>query len=170
MSSADAGIVKSGTTTLEAALHNLPMVVVYKTSFVTYLIGRLLVRLDSIALVNIVAQRKIVEELVQYNFRPRRAALLVKEILMNNHVADEIRQKYGELEKNSRRTGRVRPGRGIDIRSRMMASGARNILLPFGAIYHGAISARNFGYDNHIFKVKKLPVPVISVGNISVGG
>ncbi len=51
-----------------------------------------------------------------------------------------------------------------------MAGGARNILLPFSMLYGGIISLRNFGYDNHLFKIKRLPLPVISVGNISVGG
>ncbi len=51
-----------------------------------------------------------------------------------------------------------------------MASVAKNILLPFSALYGGVISLRNFGYDNNLFRTKKLPVPVISVGNITVGG
>lgn len=51
-----------------------------------------------------------------------------------------------------------------------MARGARNILLPFSALYGGTIALRNFGYDKNLLKAKKLPVPVISVGNISVGG
>ena len=49
-------------------------------------------------------------------------------------------------------------------------SSARNILLPFSALYGGVVSLRNFCYDNNIFSVKKLPAPVISVGNIAVGG
>ncbi len=97
MNSADAGMVKSGTATLEAALHNLPMVVLYKTSLVTYLIGRLLVRLDSIALINIVAREKIVDELIQFDFKPHKAAAIVKEILVKKHLSDEIRQKYVKL-------------------------------------------------------------------------
>ncbi|HUI31760.1 MAG TPA: lipid-A-disaccharide synthase [Candidatus Acidoferrales bacterium] len=97
MSSADAGMVTSGTATLEAALHNLPIVVVYKTSFATYFIGRLLVRLKSISLVNIVAQQEIVHELVQYGFKPPMAAAFVKEILTDNQAVDEIRRKYAEL-------------------------------------------------------------------------
>ena len=99
MSSADAGMVTSGTATLESALRNLPILVVYKTSIITYLIGKLLIKLSSISLVNIVAQKKIVEELVQFDFKPNKAAAIVKEILMNNQVADEIKRKYSELRK-----------------------------------------------------------------------
>jgi len=97
MSSADAGMVTSGTATLESALHNLPIVVVYRTSAFTYLIGKLLIKLDSISLVNIVAQKKIVDELLQHDFSPHKAAAIVKEILTNSQVADEIRKKYVEL-------------------------------------------------------------------------
>lgn len=99
MSSSDAGMVTSGTATLESALHNLPILVVYKTSALTYLIGRLLIRLNLISLVNIVAGEKIVEELVQNDFNPHRAALIMKKILMDGNVADQIRQKYAKLRK-----------------------------------------------------------------------
>ncbi len=51
-----------------------------------------------------------------------------------------------------------------------MSGGIRNILLPFSALYGGGVAVRNFGYDSGLLSVKKLPVPVISVGNISVGG
>lgn len=51
-----------------------------------------------------------------------------------------------------------------------MGNGIRNILLPFGALYGGIVSIRNFGYDHHFLGAKKLPIPVLSVGNISVGG
>ncbi len=99
MNSADAGIVTSGTATLEAALHDLPIVVVYKTSFLNYLMGRLLVRIKSISLVNIVAQNKIVDELIQFEFKPQKAAAVTKEILMNDDVATRIRQNYVSLRK-----------------------------------------------------------------------
>jgi lipid-A-disaccharide synthase len=99
MNSADAGIITSGTATLEAALHNLPIVVVYKTSLLNYLMGRLLVRIKSISLVNIVAQNRIVDELIQFDFKPQKAAAVAKEILMNDDVAAEIKQNYVNLRK-----------------------------------------------------------------------
>lgn len=97
MSSADAGLVTSGTATLESALHDLPIIVVYKTSLVTYLIGRMLVKLHSISLVNIVAGRRIVEELIQHDFKPEKAARIAYELLMNDRVRKEIRMNYAEL-------------------------------------------------------------------------
>jgi lipid-A-disaccharide synthase len=59
-------IVTSGTATLETALFGTPMFVVYRTSWMTYLIGRSLVQLKNIGLVNIVAGRTIVPEFIQH--------------------------------------------------------------------------------------------------------
>jgi len=60
-----AGAVTSGTASLEAALTGLPMVVVYRMAPLSYLVGRLLVRVDHVALPNLVAGRRIVPELIQ---------------------------------------------------------------------------------------------------------
>ena len=59
------GIIKSGTSTLEASLFKLPMVVVYKTNYLTYLIGRMLVKVKNIGLVNIVYGGTVVPEIIQ---------------------------------------------------------------------------------------------------------
>lgn len=97
MGAADAGMIKSGTATLEAALHDLPMIVVYKTGWLNYIIGRMLVKLDSISLVNIVAGKKIVEELIQDDFTSSRAAAILKDMFTEEGVMEEIREKYVEL-------------------------------------------------------------------------
>jgi lipid-A-disaccharide synthase len=62
---ADAALCKSGTTTLEAAVAGCPLVVAYRTSGWSYAIARRLVRIPNIALVNIVAGRRVAPELVQ---------------------------------------------------------------------------------------------------------
>ncbi len=62
---ADFVIASSGTATIETAYFATPMVVVYKTGFLTYQIARRLIKLDAIGMVNIVAGRKIVPELIQ---------------------------------------------------------------------------------------------------------
>lgn len=59
------GIIKSGTSTLEAALLELPMIIVYKTSTITYLIGKSLVRINDIGMANILSGKKVVPELIQ---------------------------------------------------------------------------------------------------------
>ena len=63
---ADFAMVTSGTATLETACFGTPLVVLYKTSWMTYVIGRLLIRVRNIALVNIVAGRTIVPEFIQH--------------------------------------------------------------------------------------------------------
>jgi len=70
----DAALVKSGTSTLEAGLMLRPMVVVYKLSWLSYLVARLLVRIAHVALVNILAGRGIVPELLQGEASPERMA------------------------------------------------------------------------------------------------
>jgi lipid-A-disaccharide synthase len=74
LNACDAAIVCSGTATLETGLMTKPMVVVYKTSWLTWFIGRMLVKIPYIALVNIVAERKLAEELLQNNASPEAIA------------------------------------------------------------------------------------------------
>jgi lipid-A-disaccharide synthase len=63
---ADAALCKSGTTTLEAAVADCPLVVAYRTNRVTYALARRLVKIPHIALVNVVAGREVAPELVQH--------------------------------------------------------------------------------------------------------
>ena len=65
LATADLAFVASGTATLEAALCGAPMVVVYKTSRLSYAVGKLLVRVPWISLANIVAGEEVVPELLQ---------------------------------------------------------------------------------------------------------
>ncbi len=71
---ATAAIVKSGTSTLEAALAGVPFVVVYRTHALTYQIAKRLVQVDSIALANLVAGRRVVPELLQDRATPANVA------------------------------------------------------------------------------------------------
>ena len=74
VSAARAGIVASGTATVEAALLGLPMVVVYRLSPLTYALGRPLVRVPHYAMANLIAGRAVVRELIQGGFQPRAVA------------------------------------------------------------------------------------------------
>ncbi len=65
MQQIDFAIACSGTTTLELALHNIPQIVVYKTSQISFAIGKRLVNTKYIALVNLIVNREIVPELLQ---------------------------------------------------------------------------------------------------------
>ena len=68
--SSQAALVKSGTTTLEAALAGTPMVIAYRTSSLTFALAKRLVRVDHIGLVNLVAGERLVPEFVQHEARP----------------------------------------------------------------------------------------------------
>jgi lipid-A-disaccharide synthase len=74
MGAAQAGIVASGTATVEAALLGLPMVVVYRLSPLTYALGRPLVDVRHYAMANLIAGREVVKELIQGDFRPETVA------------------------------------------------------------------------------------------------
>ncbi|HEY7723840.1 MAG TPA: lipid-A-disaccharide synthase [Anaeromyxobacteraceae bacterium] len=77
----DAALVKSGTSVLEAALMLRPMVVVYKLSWISYLVARLLVRLAHVGLVNLLAGREVVPELLQRRASPERMAAEIERLL-----------------------------------------------------------------------------------------
>lgn len=70
----DVCIVASGTATLETAILQKPMVVIYKTAFLTWLLAKIFVRIKNIALVNVVAQKRVVPECVQFEANPQRIA------------------------------------------------------------------------------------------------
>ncbi len=77
------GIVKSGTSTLESALIGMPFILVYKTSLLTYLIGKSLIKIDSIAMPNIVAGKKIVDELIQSDTNSKNIVNKIRKYLEN---------------------------------------------------------------------------------------
>lgn len=89
--SADAVMVASGTATLETALLGTPMVVLYRVSPLTYMAGRLLIKVKCISLVNIIAGRMIVPELIQADMSPERIAAEISLILENPETAARVR-------------------------------------------------------------------------------
>ena len=99
----DAALVKSGTSTLETALMLRPMVVVYRLSWLSYLVGRLLVRIAHFALVNILAGRGLVPELLQRDASPERMAEEIERLLGDRAAREaqlqglrEVRDSLGE--------------------------------------------------------------------------
>jgi lipid-A-disaccharide synthase len=78
---ATAALVKSGTTTLEAALEGTPFVVVYRTHPLTFVLARRLVRVDHIALANLVAGERVVPEVLQGDATPERLARELEPLL-----------------------------------------------------------------------------------------
>jgi lipid-A-disaccharide synthase len=90
MKHADVAIVVSGTATLETACFATPLVVVYRTSAITYLIGRIVVRLPYISLVNIVAGKRIVPELIQGKMTVQSIVSEVSRILDDKEYSDTM--------------------------------------------------------------------------------
>jgi lipid-A-disaccharide synthase len=78
---ADAAICKSGTTTLEAAIADCPLVVAYRTGIISYLLARAMVKIPHIGLVNVVAAREVAREFVQDNLRPADVAAALLPLL-----------------------------------------------------------------------------------------
>lgn len=76
-----AGIIASGTATVEAAMMNTPFVMVYRVSPLTYLLGKPRVKVPRFAMVNLIAEEEVVPELVQQNFTKENVAARLQEIL-----------------------------------------------------------------------------------------
>ncbi|MBF0478644.1 MAG: lipid-A-disaccharide synthase [Candidatus Omnitrophica bacterium] len=82
----DVCVVASGTATLEVALLEKPMVIIYKTNFLTYILGKILINIKFLGLPNIIAGKSIVTELIQNQANPPRIAAEIRSI-----VTDEIK-------------------------------------------------------------------------------
>ncbi|MGP8154622.1 MAG: lipid-A-disaccharide synthase [Smithella sp.] len=90
ISCADLVLVASGTATLETALLGIPMIIVYKISLLSYFIGRLFVHVKNIGLVNIIAGKTIVPELIQGDASGKRIAIEALSILKNGERRQEM--------------------------------------------------------------------------------
>ncbi len=90
---ADAAIVTSGTATLETGLMAVPMVIVYRVSRLSYLIGKSIIRVKNIGLVNIVAGRTVAPELVQDEATPENIARELGDMLGNPEKNEQLRKE-----------------------------------------------------------------------------
>ncbi|MEJ5261465.1 MAG: lipid-A-disaccharide synthase [Ignavibacterium sp.] len=91
------GIIKSGTSTLEAGLLNLPMIIVYKASSLTYFIGRTLVKLDNIGIVNILLGKTLLPELIQNDVNAEKIFSEVEKILTDDEKYNSIKSELNKL-------------------------------------------------------------------------
>jgi lipid-A-disaccharide synthase len=91
LAAADLALTASGTATVQASLHDTPMVVVYRVSPMTYRLARRLVSVPSIAMVNLIAGERLVPELVQDAFTPDAVAREAIAILTDADRAARIR-------------------------------------------------------------------------------
>jgi lipid-A-disaccharide synthase len=87
----------SGTATLEIALLNRPMIIMYRLSWLTYCLARLLVRVDHIGMVNLIAGERVVPELIQNDANPARLVAESRILLDNGEVRSRITAKLSKL-------------------------------------------------------------------------
>lgn len=97
MDIADIVIVSSGSATLEVAIMEKPMVIVYKTSFLTWLLAKNLIKIPDIGLVNIVAGQRIVPELIQFKVTPKNIAEESLGILTSHKKIHEIKENLRKV-------------------------------------------------------------------------
>ncbi|MEK6660873.1 MAG: lipid-A-disaccharide synthase [candidate division NC10 bacterium] len=106
IAASDLILVASGTATLEAAIIGTPMVIVYRLAFISWLLGRLLIRVPYIGMANLVAGEPIAPELIQFQATPER-------------IADEARRLLESPERRRRMQQRLR-----EVRDRLGPPGA----------------------------------------------
>jgi lipid-A-disaccharide synthase len=101
---ARAAAVASGTSTLEAALIGTPFAMVYRVAPLTWRLGRRLVKVDRFAMVNLIAERDVVPELVQTNFTPQRVCDELRRIIPDGLARQAMMDDFLEVRR------RLEPG------------------------------------------------------------
>ncbi len=115
-------LVASGTATVETALLDVPMVVVYRLSPVTYALGRPLVRIPHYAMVNLIANARVVPELIQGNFTAERVVAEASRLLDHPSAVTAMRSALAEV--RSKLGGPGASGRAAAIVAHLLAHSA----------------------------------------------
>jgi lipid-A-disaccharide synthase len=100
LAAADAAIVSSGTATIEAALLDVPMVVVYRVTPLTALLAKPLVRTPFFSMVNLIAGKRAVPELIQNDFTPARVAAEILHLLNDQSARESLRHDLAEVRRH----------------------------------------------------------------------
>ena len=104
-----AGIVASGTATVEAAMMNTPFVMVYCVSPLTYLLGKPRVKVPRFAMVNLIAGEEVVPELVQHDFTAAKVVSRLKEILSDGPARERMLEGLAGVKTKLRGTNKDNP-------------------------------------------------------------
>jgi lipid-A-disaccharide synthase len=99
---ARAAAVASGTSTLEAALIGTPFTMVYQVAPLTWSLGRRLVKVDRFAMVNLIAERDVVPELVQSEFTPQRVCAELQRLIPDGEARESMIAAFGEVRRRLR--------------------------------------------------------------------
>lgn len=97
LSNSEAAIVTSGTATLETALLNIPEVVCYKGSWISYYIAKALIKIRFISLVNLIMDRQIVKELIQGDCNPQKIREELELLLNNKKYREEMLSNFAVM-------------------------------------------------------------------------
>jgi lipid-A-disaccharide synthase len=116
LAAADAAIVSSGTATVEAALIGAPMVVIYRVAPLTAWIARRLVRTRYFAMVNLIADKRVVPELIQDDFTAERVTQETERLLTSPMAREEMRSELAQVRE------RLGPPGAIDRAADIIAS------------------------------------------------
>lgn len=99
INASDLVLVASGTATLETAILEKPMLVIYRVSFLTWITAKILIKIPNIGLVNIVYGSRIVPEFIQFDASPKKIANSAIEILSSAKKQEMIKNKLKEVKK-----------------------------------------------------------------------
>jgi len=97
MQRVEVGAVASGTATLEAACFGLPYALVYKVAWPTYVAAKVVVRIKFIGIINVLAGREVVRELVQHLCSPERLGAAMVELLTEPAKRAALQQELAEV-------------------------------------------------------------------------
>ena len=97
MQHADAGLVASGTASLEATVYKMPCVVCYKTSGLTHWIGKRLARVKYLSLTNLIADEKIISEFIQNDMTPEKLIKALVPLLSETPERGKILERYDSV-------------------------------------------------------------------------
>jgi lipid-A-disaccharide synthase len=123
LAAGDVAVTASGTATVQAALHERPMVVVYRLSPWTYRLGRRFVHLDTFAMPNLIAGRKVVPELIQDACTPDAIATEVISYLTDDERSRDVRAALRDVREKLGSPGAS--GRAAEAILRVAREGAR---------------------------------------------
>jgi len=98
IASSDIALSACGTANLEVLLLRTPLIAFYRLSPLTFILGKRMVKIKFYSIVNILAQKKIVPELIQKNFNPKNLFLEIKKILDSKEKKEEILENYKKID------------------------------------------------------------------------
>lgn len=93
----DAAIVTSGTATLETALLRVPFALIYKVGFITYILGKIVMRTKYLGICNIIADKEVTREFLQYNTKPKDIADEIVKMLDDQHYRQNMLQELATI-------------------------------------------------------------------------